>query len=79
MEEFSGKFQTAYDPPSLQFLSEKPSLKIKALYKGPESAIQFFWIENDPPPRPLELFGNFIRFGTVTVPKSALSQPKLKL
>ena len=54
-DEFSEKVQRASDPHPLfsenrfvifQFHAQK------ALFKGPKSAIQFFWIENDPPPSP---------------------------
>ena len=63
-DEFSEKFQTAFDPPPyfrkvmLQFFSEIHDRTI--VYDGKN--LQYFWIENDTPP-PLDLFRKFIRFG----------------
>ena len=68
-DEFSEKFQTAFDPPPSfsenyfaifsENVQKRPFIKVQNL--------QFnFWIENDLPP--LELFRNFIRFGGATLP-----------
>ena len=51
-DEFSGKFQTAFDPPHPLFFGKlycnfSPKRPKKALYWGPKYAM--FWIKNDPP------------------------------
>ena len=71
--EFSEKFQTAFDPNPPQFrkimLQFFPENVRKNLFKGPKSATKFFGLKmpllSAPP---LELFRKFIRFGTVTRP-----------
>ena len=69
MDEFSKKFQTAFDPPSflenhiaifLENIQKKPHIKVQNLQ---HNFLDWTW-----PPTPLEGFRKFIRFDSLTRP-----------
>ena len=70
-DEFSEKFQTAFDPTPITFRKSYCNFFPKFMTKVSPIMVKIcninFLIENDPPP-PSELFRKFIRFGCVRHP-----------